>query len=218
MKKPPSNSLDGVDLGLLNYLQLSIETNRRLNEAYHQPDLSWVTKMIDEWMEDPENADAIANQYGVNLMLLQNSDEYLCAGYNPASKVYELFLSDNAFDDIEKKRKMMLLKEIESAIVHEETHSQQNQKKFADQKVIRGETDYYGYLSQPHEIAAFARMFSFEIRRFQKDDEKAIKAIQSGDTRGITASNRNVLQSYQQIGGDVYKRLISEMVRYITEK
>jgi hypothetical protein len=212
-----NNILDGVDCRFMSHLNRSTQTMRRLNEAFHLPDISWVSKMIDEWIKSPDEAVEISKRYSVNLKNLLNNEEYLLAAYNLRTKEYDILLSANAIDDIDNGIKMRLVKDVESAIIHENTHHQQDQGKFDKQSIIHGEDNYYGYLSQTHEISAFARMFAYEIKRLQKTDEKTLQAIKEQDLRGLSISNKTVFKDYQEIGGKVYRKLLDEMYRFITE-
>lgn len=200
-KLPPPSTIHKWDM-----LQHCISTYRRFNEAFQLPPIYWVAKMLDKMMKEHDDIEDIASRYRVTLDVLKDSDDYLTVHYDINIKKYVFLLSNFAFYDITNDQKIELVKEIEAGVIRANSLFKQNPSK----------EDYISYLSKPQEIEAFAKMFAFEIKQFQQDNDESVKAIQNGDIRGMMPANREAFKTYSEL--DVYERLVEEMTKYIMEK
>jgi hypothetical protein len=194
---------------------------RRLVEAFKLPNIEFVEEMVHELYANPDKAFDIFKKYNLNLKT-ESFDDLVLAVYNVETKETSIILSNIAVNMIDAgQNENLLIREIEAALVHENTHQQQDQGKFADQmpKYIRGENDYIGHYSQKTEIIAWARTFAFEMEKFHKHNlENCFKALSQGNIQGIMNNNKEVFRIYQEIGGKVFKKLKHEMYNYFVER
>jgi hypothetical protein len=194
---------------------------RRLIEAFKLPDVEFVEEMVEELYANPTLGPEIFQKYNLNLEF-GNFDELVLANYDVKTKKISIILNSAAVNMIDiGQNKNLIIREIEASLVHENTHHQQNQGKFADQisKYIRGEEDYIKHYSQKSEIIAWARTFAFEMEKFHNHNFTNIKdALAKGNIQGIMHSNKEIFDIYKKIGGPVFKKLKHEMYKYFVER
>lgn len=197
------------------------ESFNKLKEYYEKYDFEIIRNFFNELYENPNSLEEIEDKY--NIMIAQKDGNSFITGaaYLPDLKKYVLYLHNNAIESIEKNQnKNEIIKQAEFAMIHEYTHEQQNQGKFWEllqKRLIRGENDYYKYISQQHEIDAFAASIAEEALRRNKDKNNILKKISLNDFSDLKNENYYLLNDYKKIGGKIWKRLLNEIYRYIKE-
>jgi hypothetical protein len=123
-------------------------------------------------------------------------------------------------------RKAEFTFELKDMIVHEETHRQQNQSRNAEQDYIsdfnpKSWEERKRYLSQYVEIDAIARMVAYEAEMifYQLKDTDILKLFASlaPELQKLSFKAQNIIKDYHNVGGDVWRKFLSEVYRYFTE-
>jgi hypothetical protein len=192
-----------------------------LREYYKRPDFNWVSEMVDKIYANKESIDEIADKYHVEFE--DGGDSKLLiprASYNNSDDKYYIWLNDTAINNIKSNKKSDDLKrEIESFLWHEETHRQQNQLKSSEQPYTGGDIDpdnweeQKSYLSQYCEIDAFARSVAADIWKNGADS----KDIANLKNLKMSYTSKHLIQSYEMIGGEVYKKFLKEIYNWYNE-
>jgi hypothetical protein len=187
----------------------------KLREFYVNYDLDWVEEFVndlDGTMTDKE----IEEKYKIvieveNFSSIDNTLVSNCA-YDTQSKNYTLTLNSRLLKDENWAAlyRDQLIAEIKCAIAHEDTHRQQDQTSFEHLKNEPSEKRSEDYLSHHTEIAARAReLVQYLINTGSNVLTQAMTRIATH--KGLPKRYSDILSIYQEIGGDVYKKFLSEI-------
>jgi len=196
-------------------------TRKKLQEIFHRPDFSWISKMVDQVYANPENYEEITKRFKVNFEISEENSVLLItnASYDMQEDFYNFWLSPRAIENIDSGKSEDLLNvEIESFFVHEETHRQQNQLNISKQPYL-GDYDPDNFemvkkhLSQYQEIPAYARCIAKDL---MENGYKEVDISKLSNLK-MTELSKLTIFTYKEIGGEVWKSFLKEVFNYFSE-
>ena len=191
------------------------KTVKNLREAYRETDTSLIDKFVDELYNDIDDLDYFEEKYKIIVSQRDGLDYVTGAKYLPDKDEYVLYFSQEALETIEQKLdKDEILNQIKAAIIHENVHRQQNQLNLKDKEFVDPNVDYEGYISQPHEIDAYAIGIADEwIRTIGR--ENAIEKLRISNFNDLSEDTRYLISDYRKLGINIYNKLLREIYNYL---
>jgi hypothetical protein len=194
--------------------------NRLLNEAYLEPDLSWVDKFVNE-LYTHKDLDALENDYLIVISIdNENVDTERMiqkASYDPVTKKYHIYLSDKNIDDIDRgyNREQFTL-ELKRVIYHEDTHRLQDQNDAFSKTKIANIDNTKEYVSNYHEIDAFAREVALSFKELGYSLQKTVEYIEKinyniSSNDKIEKDLKEIIWQYRNADSSVYRKFLKEV-------
>jgi hypothetical protein len=194
---------------------------KKLKEYYVKSDFSKIRQFF-ERLYDGEDLLDVESDFDYELMEGEGDLAVNGAAYQPDRDKIVIYVHPNIIEDIDSGKRNFkndVIKEAELAIAHEEVHRQQNQLDMwsnTQSKLIRGQEDYKGYISQVHEIDAHAAGIAEYLKR--KHNNKTILGFLSkGEFPTLRDDFQYVVDTYKEIGGKVWEKFLKEIYDYIEE-
>ena len=191
------------------------KTVQNLREAYREVDTSWVDKFVDDLYNGIDDLDYFEDKYKIIISQRDGLDYITGAKYIPDQDKYVLYFSPEALETIEQKLdKDEILNQIKSVMVHENIHRQQNQLNLKNKEFVDPNVDYENYISQSHEIDAYAVGIADEwIRTIGRD--KSIEKLRMSDFSDLSGDTQYLISDYRKLGINVYNKLLREIYNYL---